>query len=143
MMGPVEYLIVEFPGNKFKGEIVPALLEVTASGIIQVIDLIFIKKDEAGNVASFELSALGADEASPFDDLDGEIDGLLSEEDILIAAEGLQPNSSAALLVFEHAWATRLRDAIVGANGRLVDNGRIPREIVEAAMAMALGTDAN
>ena len=142
-MGPVEYLIVEFPGNKFKGEIVPALAELTNSGIIQVIDLIFIKKDEAGNVASFELSALGADEASPFDDLDGEIDGLLSEEDILLAAEKLQLNSSAALLVFEHAWATRLRDAIVGANGRLVDNGRIPREIVEAAMAMALGTDAN
>ena len=73
---------------------------------------------------------LGAEEASPFDDLDGEIDGLLSEEDILLAAEKLQPNSSAALLVFEHAWATRLRDAIVGANGRLVDNGRIPHEIV-------------
>lgn len=142
-MGPVEYLIVEFPGNKFKGEIVPALAELTKSGVIQVIDLLFIKKDDEGNVASFELSALGADEASPFDDLDGEIDGLLSEEDILLAAEKLQPNSSAALLVFEHAWATRLRNAIIGANGRLVDNGRIPPELIEAAMAMALGTDAN
>ena len=143
MMGPVEYLLIEFPGNKFKGEIVPALVELTASGIIQIIDLIFIKKDEAGNVTSFELSALEAEEASPFDDLDGEIDGLLSEEDILIAAEALQPNCSAALLVFEHAWATRLRDAVVNANGRLVDNGRIPGAVVEAAMAMALGTDAN
>ena len=143
MMGPVEYLIVEFPGNKFKGEIVPALLEVTASGIIQVIDLLFIKKDADGNVSSFELNTLDADEAAPFEDLDGEIGGLLSEEDILLAAESLKPNSSAALLVFEHVWATRLRDAIVNASGRLVDNGRIPPAVVEAARAAALGVDAD
>ena len=71
------------------------------------------------------------------DDLDGEIDDLLNEEDILLASEMLQPNSSAGILVFEHVWATRLRDAIVNADGRLVDNGRIPAAVVEAAM-MAL-----
>ena len=68
MMQPVEYLLIQFPGNKFKGEIVPVLADLTQSGIIQIIDLLFIKKDEAGNVMSFELSALGAEEASLFDD---------------------------------------------------------------------------
>ena len=136
-MGPVEYLVVEFPGNQFKGEIVPALAELTDNGTIRIIDLLFIKKDREGNVTSFELGDLGDDEGSPFDDLDGEIDDLLNEEDILIAAEMLEPNSSAAMMVFENVWATRLRDAIVNANGRLVDNARIPAAIVQAAMEAA------
>ena len=59
-MGPVEYLVVEFPGNQFKGEIVPALKELTHNGTIQIIDLIFIKKDADGNMTSFELSNLSA-----------------------------------------------------------------------------------
>ena len=138
-MGPVEYLIVEFPGNKFKGEIVPALKELTKNGTIHIIDLLFIKKDAQGAVIAVELNNLPAAEAAPFDDLDGEIDGLLNEEDFQIVAGKLRPNSSAALLVFEHAWATRLRDAVVKSGGRLVDNERIPAAVVEAAMQAALG----
>ena len=76
-------------------------------------------------------------ETDGFDDLDGEIDDLLNEEDIMLAAEMLEPNSSAAVLVFENVWATRLRDAIVNANGRLVDNARIPAAIVNAALEAA------
>jgi hypothetical protein len=136
-MGPVEYLIVEFPGNQFKGDIVPALKELTHNGTVHIIDLIFIKKDGDGNVKSFELSNLSAAEAAAFNDLDAEIDDLLNEEDIALAAEKLRPNSSAALLVFEHTWATRLRDAVVNSGGRLVDNERVPAAIVEAAMAAA------
>ena len=63
MMGPVEYLVIEFPGNQFKGEIVPALAELTENGTIRILDLLFIKKDEDGNVLSFELSALALEEA--------------------------------------------------------------------------------
>ena len=140
MMGPVEYLVIEFPGNQFKGEIVPALAELTENGTIRILDLLFIKKDEEGNVLSFELSALAPEEAAPFEDLDGDISDLLNDEDILMAADMLDPNSSAALLVFENVWATRLRDAIMNANGRLVDNGRIPAAIVEAAM-LAMESD--
>jgi len=138
-MGPVEYLVVEFPGNKFTGEIVPALKELTKNGTIHIIDLLFIKKDAQGDVIAVELNNLPAAEAAPFDDLDGEIDGLLNEEDLQIIAGKLRPNSSAALLVFEHAWATRLRDAVVNSGGRLVDNERIPAAVVEAAMQAALG----
>ena len=138
-MGPVEYLVVEFPGNKFNGDIVPALKELTSNGTIHIIDLIFIKKDKDGNVKSFELSNLPAAEAAAYNDLDGEIDDLLNEEDILLAAAKLQPNSAGALLVFEHVWATRLRDAVVNSSGRLVDNDRIPAAVVDAALAAAHG----
>ena len=139
-MGPVEYIVVEFPGNQFKGELVPALAELTDNGTIRIIDLVFIKKDAEGNATSFELSELSDDEASAFDDLDGEIDDLLNEEDILIAAEMLQPNSSAAMMVFENVWASRLRDAVVNANGRLVDNARIPAAIVWAGKRCSRNT---
>jgi len=136
-MGPVEYLVVEFPGNKFTGEIVPALKELTKNGTIHIIDLLFIKKDAQGGVIAVELNNLPAAEAAPFEDLDGEIDGLLNEDDVLIIAGKLRPNSSAALLVFEHVWATRLRDAVVKSGGRLVDSDRVPAAIVEAALAVA------
>lgn len=134
MMGPVEYLIVEFPGNKFKGEIIPALKALTDDGIIRIIDLVFIRKDADGSVTYVELSNLPDDETAAFDTLDYEIDDLVNEEDIMLAAAKLAPNSSAGLLVFEHVWTARMRDAIVNANGRLVENGRIPAEIVEAAL---------
>ena len=137
-MGPVEYLVVEFPGNKFKGEIVPALTELTNSGIIRVLDLLFVRKDADGSVTSVELSDLPAEESALFDDLDGEIDDLINEEDVMLVADLLNPNSSAGILVFENVWATRLRDAIVNANGRLVDNARIPVVVVEAAMQSAM-----
>ena len=136
-MGPVEYLIVEFPGNQFKGEIVPTLGELTDNGTIRIIDLLFIKKDANGYISWFELDAMGDEETAGFDDLDGEIDDLLNEEDIMIAAKMLEPNSSAAMLVFENVWAERLRDAIVNANGRLVDNARIPAAVVQAALEAA------
>ena len=141
-MGPVEYLIVEFPGNRFKGELVPALEELTDSGTIRIIDLLFVKKDADGQVTAFELSELDDEEGAAFDDLDGEINDLLNEEDIMIAAEMLEPNSSAAMMVFENVWATRLRDAIVNANGRLVDNARIPAAVVQAALYAAGATAA-
>ena len=128
-------MVVEFPGNKFKGEIVPALKELTDNGTIRVIDLIFVRRDEDGSATWIELSDLPIEDAAPYDDLDGEFGGLLNEEDILMMADLIQPNSSAAVMVFENVWATRLRDAIVGAGGRLVDNARIPAALVDAAIA--------
>jgi hypothetical protein len=136
-MGPVEYLIVEFPGNEFSGEIVPALMDLTESGTIHIIDLIFITKDPDGDVAWFELDSLESGEAGDYDDLVGDICDLLNEEDIRMAAEQLEPNHSAAMLVFENVWATRLRDAIVNSNGKLIENARIPAAIVQEALAAA------
>lgn len=134
-MGPVEFLIVEFPGNKFSGEIVPELIALVENGTIHIIDLLFIKKDADGNVSSFELPDLDADEASPFDELDGDVDGLVSEEDVAEAAQLLAPESSAALLVFENVWAEHFTTAVRNANGRVVANARIPMEQIDAARA--------
>ncbi len=134
-MGPVEYLVVEFPGSQFSGEIVPALIELVETETIRIIDLLFIKKDEDGNIASFELSALPEDEAGAFGDLDGEVSDLLSEDDVLAEGDLLEPGSSGAILVFENLWAERFATAVRNANGRVVDNARIPMDVVEAAMA--------
>lgn len=132
-MGPVEYIVVEFPGNKFSGDIVPALKELTDNGTIHIIDLVFVHKDAGGNVRAIELGDLPVEEAAAFEDLDGDIDNLLNEEDIQWVAEKLQPNSSAAFLVFEDTWATRFQDAIINSGGRLVDSDRIPASVVQAA----------
>ena len=136
-MGPVEYLLVAFPGNRFNGDIVPALTDLTDKGIIHIIDLVFIRKDAEGNVVAAELEDLPADVAAAFDDLDGDISDLVNEEDIAIAAASLDPDSSAGLLVYENVWATRFRDAIVDSGGRLVDRGHIPPEALEAALEAA------
>jgi Family of unknown function (DUF6325) len=136
-MGPVEYLVVAFPGNKFNGDIVPALAELTEQGVIHIIDLVFIRKDADGNVASAELEDLPADVAAAFEGVDGEVSDLVNAEDIAFAAEGLDPDSSAGLLVYENVWSTRFRDAVVGSGGQLVDRGYIPAETIAAALEAA------
>jgi translation initiation factor IF-2 len=137
-VGPIEYLVVAFPGNKFKGEIVPALAELVENGTIRILDLVFILKDEDGSVAAVELADLDPeDEAAAMSDI-SEVDaGLLNEDDIALAAESLEPNSSAGLLVFENVWATRFAEAVRNADGQLIANERIPYDIVQAAMAYA------
>lgn len=136
-IGPVEYLIVAFPGNQFKGEIVPALAELVESGTIRIIDLAFVLKDADGAVVTAELGDLDSDVFKAFDALSPETLGLLNEEDLAAAAEELELNSSAALLVWEDVWATKLRDAILNAGGEVLDLERLPYEVVQAAVEFA------
>jgi hypothetical protein len=136
-IGPVEYLIVAFPGNQFKGEIVPALAELVESGTIRIIDLAFVLRDADGAVVTAELGDLDSDVFKAFDALSPETLGLLNEEDLAAAAEELEPNSSAALLVWEDVWATKLRDAILNAGGEVLDLERLPYEVVQAAVEFA------
>jgi uncharacterized membrane protein len=137
-VGPIEYLVVAFPGNKFKGEIIPALAELVENGTIRILDLVFIIKDEDGNVGAVELGELDPeDEAAAMSDIADVDAGLLNEEDIQLAAESLENNSSAGLLVFENVWATRFAEAVRNADGQLLANERIPYEVVQAALAYA------
>jgi len=136
-IGPVEYLIVAFPGNQFKGEIVPALAELVEAGTIRIIDLAFVLKDADGAVVAMELGDLDSDVFKAFDALSPEGLGLLNEEDLAAAGEELEPNSSAALLVWEDAWATKLRDAILNAGGEVLDLERLPYDVVQAAVEFA------
>ena len=136
-IGPVEYMIVAFPGNKFRGEIAPALADLVESNTIRIIDLAFVGKDADGNVVAFELSDLDDDVQEKINTLDPQTSGLLNEEDLMAAAEELDPNSSAALLVWEDLWAARVAQAIRDADGVVLDIERIPHEIVQAAVEWA------
>jgi uncharacterized protein DUF6325 len=133
-IGPVEYLIVAFPGNQFKGEIIPALADLVDAGTIRIIDLAFVMKDADGAVVTAELGDLDSEIFKAFDALSPETMGLLNEEDLAAAGEELDPNSSAALLVWEDTWATALRDAIVNAGGEVLDLERVPYQVVNAAV---------
>jgi hypothetical protein len=132
-IGPVEYIIIGFPGNEFNGNIVPALADLIGSGTIRILDLAFIGKDAAGNVMTFEFDQL--DELAPFADLDGDVGGLISEEDLEHAAESLEPNMSAALLIWEDTWAIPLVDALRDSGGVLLEGSRIPHDLIELAFA--------
>ena len=134
-MGPVEYVVIAFPGNRFKGEIVPALAELVDNDVIRIVDVAFIKKDADGNTTMFEYNVLDDVLAFGFADIDGEAGGVLSDEDLELAAETLEPNSSAALIVWEHRWAARVARAIQDAGGRIIAGERVPDEVVEQALA--------
>jgi hypothetical protein len=131
-IGPVEFLLVGFPGNKFSGKIVPALAQRGEDGTIRIIDLAFVKKDADGSVEMFEYDEL--DELAALADVEGEVDGLLGQADLEDAAASLEPDSSAALLVWENLWAKRFADALNAADGEVLGSGYIPKDVVEAAL---------
>ena len=111
-IGPVDYMIVGFPGNKFKGEIAPALADLVDAGTIRIIDVAFVGKDENGEALAFELTELDPEVQEGLDSLGIEVGGLFNEDDLADAADSLEPNSSAALLVWENVWAREAAQAI-------------------------------
>ena len=131
-IGPVEYLIIGFPDNKFTGQIAPELMRLIDDGLINIIDLTFISKDVDGNVTVVEYDAV--EELAAFAGLDAEIGGILTDEDITHAALSLEPNTSAALLIWEDTWAAPFADAVRGSNGVILEGARIPHELIEAAV---------
>jgi hypothetical protein len=132
-IGPVEYLILGFPGNKFNGEIVPELAKLIESGTIRVLDLVFIMKDADGSVQAVEFE--DHDDVALFNALEGEVGGLISTEDVEYAAAELEPNSSAALLIWEDLWAQPFVDALRASGAVLIEGSRIPHDLIEAAEA--------
>ncbi len=131
-IGPVEYIILGFPGNKFTGQIVPELAKLIDSGLIRILDLTFISKDAAGEVNVVEFDAV--EELAAFSGLDAEVGGILTDQDIAYAAQSLEPNSSAALLIWEDTWAGPFAAAVRKADGVILEGARIPREIIEQVM---------
>jgi uncharacterized membrane protein len=137
-IGPVDYLIVAFPGNEFRGEIAPALADLVEAGTIRIIDLAFVGKDAEGNVAAFELTDIDPEVREGFEKAGVEVNGLFNEDDLAAAGEELEPNSSAALLVWENVWAQNVAQSIRDAGGEVLDFERIPHEVVQAARDAAL-----
>jgi Family of unknown function (DUF6325) len=136
-IGPVEYLILGFPDNKFTGQIVPELAKLIDSGLVRIIDLTFISKDAIGDVVVIEHDVV--EELAAFAGLDAEVGGILTDADITYAAQSLEPNSSAALLVWEDTWAGPFAAAVREANGVIIEGARIPREIIEQAIDALAG----
>lgn len=135
-MGPIDYLLVEWPGRQPNGEVAPHLVDLVDRGLIRILDLAFIAKGEDGSVVGMELADLGG-EVAELSIFEGAASGLLSDEDIDEAGSALEPGTSAALLVFENAWAAPFASAVRRSGGQLVASGRIPVQAVLAALDAA------
>jgi hypothetical protein len=133
-LGPVDYIVVEFPGSKFNGEIAPALVDLVDRGIVRVLDLIMIVKEADGSFDAIEIADLDESEVGQLLRLETHIAELLSEEDVVSLAAAIEPGSTAALLVYENKWAAPFASAVRHAGGQLVANGRIPIQALVAAL---------
>ena len=137
-IGPVDYAVIAFPGNRFRGEIGPALSDLVDNGTIRIIDIAFVGKNPDGDVVALELTELDPDVQASLDSAGIEVGGLLNEDDLMSTADALEPDSSAALIVWENVWARRVTQAMRDAGGVLVAFERIPHEVVQAAREWAL-----
>jgi hypothetical protein len=136
-MGPVDYLVVEFPGSRMTGEGLPLLVDLVDRGIIRVLDLVFVKKEEDGSVVGLTVSDLDRDGKLDLSIFEGASSGLLGRDDIEEASAALMPGSSAGILVYENVWAAPLARAIRRGGGQLVASGRIPVQALLAAVDAA------
>jgi len=136
-MGPVDYLVVEFPGSRMNGEGLPILVDLVDRGIIRILDLAFVMKREDGTVRGVELSDLDRDDAAELAVFDGASSGLLDDDDLAEAAVVLKPGSSAAVLVYENLWAAPMAAALRRSGAQLVASGRIPVNALLAAAEAA------
>ncbi len=127
MPGPIDYILVEWNGRQPNGEAMPHLVDLVDRGLIRILDLALITREEDGSVGFIELSDLGPDE-SGFAIFEGAASGLLQDDDLQQAGGALEPGTAAALLVYENAWAAPFADAVRRSGGELVASGRIPAE---------------
>ncbi|HEY7267925.1 MAG TPA: DUF6325 family protein [Solirubrobacterales bacterium] len=135
-MGPIDYVLVEWPGGQPTGEALPHLVDLVDRGIVRILDLAFITKGEDGSVAGVEISEL-ADQVEEIKVFEGASSGLLSDEDKAEAAEAMEAGTAAALLVYENRWAGPFAAAVRRSGGQLVANGRIPVQALLASLDAA------
>jgi hypothetical protein len=136
-MGPVDYLVVEFPGNRMTGKAFPMLVDLVDRGLIRILDLTFVRKESDGSVVGLELADIDGDGELDLAVFEGVSSGLIGEDDIQEAGGVLQPDSSAGILVYENVWAAPLAREIRLSGGQLVASGRIPVQQVLAALDAA------
>lgn len=136
-MGPIDYLVIEFPGSRMRGEGFPLLVDLVDRGIIRILDLLFIRKLPDGSVERLEISNLGADGQHDMSVFEGASSGLLDQEDINAAAAAIEPGSTAGLIIYENRWAAPLATALRRGGAQLVASGRIPMQALLAAVDAA------
>jgi len=136
-IGPVDYLVVEFPGNKMTGEGLPMLVDLHDRGIIRILDLVFVTKDLDGNVAGMAIADFDADGALDLAVFEGVRSGLLDDDDIDEASTALEPGSAAGILLYANTWAAPFAAALLRGGAQVVASGRIPAEDLVAALETA------
>lgn len=132
--GPIDYLVVEFPGNRMTGEAFPLLVDLVDRGLIRIYDLAFIRKEADGSVTAMAMSDVDRDGSLDLAVFEGAASGLLGDDDLAEAANALEPNSSAGILVYENVWAAPFARALRRAGGQLVASGRIPVQAILSAL---------
>jgi len=135
-MGPIDYVVLEWPRQQPTGEAAPLILDLADRGIIRILDIAFLAKEEDGSVITLEAGDLGG-----FDDFEGAASGLLGDDDLQEAAGALEPGTSAAILVWENRWAAPVAVALRRSGGQLVASGRIPVQAILASLDEAEATD--
>ena len=133
-VGPIDVVIIGFPGNKFSGQIAPAVMDLVDSGTIRVIDLLFVMKDADGVTLTIDAADLDPETGPSFMAIDVVQPGALGPEDADEVAEDLEPNTSALLIAFENAWAAKFVEAVRAADGFVIDQIRIPADVGEAVV---------
>jgi hypothetical protein len=133
----IEYAVIAFPGSHFKGEIIPAMQELVDNGIVRLVDLVIVKRDANGDIESVEVSALPAEEQAAFSGLDHKVMGFLNEDDIAQIGAALEPEMTAAIVVWENLWSSRFAEAVMNADGVLLANVKIPAPVVKEALEYA------
>jgi hypothetical protein len=141
VLGPVSYLVVEFPGNKMTGEGLPILLDLVDQGVIRVLDLLFATRDDDGSLRVVELRDLDLDGQLDVAVFDGVSSGLLDDSDLADAASAVEPGSAAAIVLFENRWARSFTQALRRGGAELVAAGYVPLEAVAASLDAAEAAD--
>ena len=133
-LGPVDYVVVEFPSgaSNFTGEMVTELLSLVDRGIIRVIDILILTKNEDGSVDALELSEVG--DLGPLQALEADLAELLAEDDVAHLAAAMDPGSTAGVLIWENIWAAPFASAARRSGGQLIANGRIPIQAIIASI---------
>jgi hypothetical protein len=139
--GPIDYLVVEFPGSRMTGEGFPLLLDLVEKGTIRILDLVFVSRAESGSLTVLEVADLDGDGDLDLAVFEGASSGLIGRDDLEEAAAAIEPGSSAGILVYENTWAAPFAAALRRGGARLVANGRIPVQAILASLDAAEAAD--
>jgi len=133
-MGPISYLIVEFPGSKMTGEGFPILVDLVDRGLIRILDLRFVRRDMDGSMRAMELRDIDRDGQFDVAIFEGASSGLLDDSDIADARSVIEPGSSAGILIFENRWAAPFIQALRRGDAELIAAGYIPQDTIAASL---------
>jgi len=136
-LGPIDYLIVEYPGSKMTGEALPLLVDLVDRGLIRILDLLFVRKADDGSVTAVNLADLDGDGTLDLAMFEGASSGLLDQSDVDDAGGVLDPGSSAAILLYENRWAAPFAAALRRSGAQLVARGGVPIDALVASLDAA------